>query len=293
MQLIAERKERLDAFLARKLTDFSRSRLARHISEGGARVDGVKRKPGFELDSGMKVAVDPIAEPELQPLTAVEMPLRIVFEDEHLMVVDKPAGISVHPSPTETAPTLVHGLLAHSQSLSNESGEFRPGIVHRLDKQTSGLMLVAKTNAVHRKLQAAIQKRQVRRIYRAWVRGKPLQEQFTIEGPIGRHPKQRQKLAIVTGGRPAITHCSLTSSSHGVSELRCKLDTGRTHQIRVHLASVGLPILGDPLYGVPCADLPRQALHAAELGFAHPVTGEDSTFVSPIPEELSFLEMNK
>lgn len=290
---VVDRDERLDRFLAEVLLGQSRARIAEHIAQGGVLVDGKQRKAGFRLKPGMEVQVSPIAERPVQPLEPVAVPLVVPFEDESLLVVDKPAGMSVHPSPTSHEPTLVHALLARSHSLSKAAGSFRPGIVHRLDKGTSGLLLVAKTDAVHRSLQRAIQEKQVQRVYRAIVRGVPSSETFTIKSYIGRNPSRRQKQAVVkqdaSDARLAITHCTLIrrfeSELFGLtaSEIECQLETGRTHQIRVHLSSVGLPILGDPLYGVACASMQYQALHASRLTFRHPVTGALITLESTPP----------
>ena len=208
------------------------------------------------------------------------------------MVVNKPAGLSVHPAASSKDATLVHGLLHRSSALSKEGGDYRPGIVHRLDKDTSGLLVIAKSDYVHRALQKAIQERKVSREYLAWVRGVPDQKEFTIRAPIGRHPKNRQKMAIVsrtaTDAREAITHCRMIERlDGGTSLLVCKLETGRTHQIRVHLGSLGLPVLGDPTYGVPYHGLARQALHAFRLSFVHPVSGDSLEFRADVPKDLS------
>ncbi|MCH8274683.1 MAG: RluA family pseudouridine synthase [Armatimonadetes bacterium] len=301
MDLTADRTERLDRFLARSLPEHSRTRLAEHVAAGRVRVNGRPRKPGFRLEPGMTVSVEPIPDRPLQDLAPVEMPLDAVYEDRWLLVVNKPAGLAVHPSPTSRGPTLVHALLARSHSLSREGGAFRPGIVHRLDKGTSGLLLVAKTDAVHRALQTAIQQKRVRRIYRAWVRGRPEQEQFVIRCFLGRHPKHRKKRAVVSkaasDAREAVTRCRLIGSwrekgtgarAVAVSELECELETGRTHQVRVHLASVGLPVLGDPVYGVAHPGLEHPALHSARLEFKHPVTGLELLLEAPPPADLTF-----
>jgi 23S rRNA pseudouridine1911/1915/1917 synthase len=223
----------------------------------------------------------------------MEIPIDVPYEDDYLLVVDKPAGLATHPSPTSHSPTLVNALLARNQSLSTEGGLYRPGIVHRLDKDTSGLLIVAKSDAVHRKLQAAIQQKEVVRTYWAWVQGKPKQESFVVRSFIGRHPKDRKKQAVVLesthSARLAVTHCKLLASKGGHSKIECTLETGRTHQIRVHLAAVGLPVLGDSVYGVAFEGLSRQALHAVSLSFDHPVSGLRIEVNARLPDDLALV----
>ena len=291
--MLADKYERLDLFLVRSLPEQSRSKIAAHISAGKVQVEGALRKPGFRLEPGMRVFVEPLAEVLQSHLEPIEIPLDIIFEDEFLLVVNKPAGISVHPSPTSSEPTLAHALVSYSRNLSTLGGEFRPGIVHRLDKDTSGLLLVAKTDAVHRALQKAIQEREVSRLYTVFVRGVPDKPEFTIRCYLGRHPKNRKKIAVVSeeasDARLAVTHCKLIESRADISQLECSLETGRTHQIRVHLASVGLPVLGDTLYGVRHPQLNRQALHAGRLKFVHPMTGKPMNLSAQLPDDLLFL----
>lgn len=274
------------------MPDESRTRLAAHISEGKVLVDGVVRKPGMKVEPGQIVRVEGLTAKAAHDLIPVEVAFEVVFEDEYLMVINKPAGLSVHPAASSKSATLVHGLLHRSSELSKAGGDYRPGIVHRLDKDTSGLLVIAKTDSIHRSLQRAIQERAVSREYLAWVKGVPDQIEFTIRAHIGRHPKNRQKMAVVSrsasDAREATTHCRLIERlDGGVSLIACRLDTGRTHQIRVHLGSLGLPLLGDPMYGVPYAGLERQALHAYRLSFVHPITKEKLEFTAKLPEDLS------
>lgn len=290
MRLTADRTERLDRFLARVLPDQSRTRLAEHIADGRVLVAGEARKPSFRLKPGMEVLVEEIPERPLPELRPEPISLEILYEDQQLLVVNKPAGLAVHPSPTSRHPTLAHALLAHSASLSTVGGEFRPGIVHRLDKDTSGAMLIAKTDSVHRKLQAQIQSRIAHRVYWAWVSGAPNEPIFTVRTFIGRHPKDRKRRAVVSAfapdAREAITHCKLLLESEGISLLECSLETGRTHQIRVHLAHLRLPLLGDMVYGVAHPLVGRQALHARAISFVHPLSGESISLQAPLPKDL-------
>lgn len=294
---IADRVERLDRFLANLMPAYSRARLAHHIAIGGVRVDGKQRKASFRLQPGMRVDVTPVEAKPIQLLEPAPIPLNVRYEDEHLLVVNKPAGLAVHPSPTLEEPTLVHALLARQHPLSQSGGAYRPGIVHRLDKATSGLLLVAKTDFVHRALQHGIQEKAVRRIYRAIVRGEPPRQEFTIRSYLGRDPRNRKRQAVVeagaSGARLAITNCKVMQVfgpdrfDLPATEIECELETGRTHQIRVHLASVGLPILGDPLYGVKSKHFESQALHAFRLEFDHPMTGEHLCLISQPPWETT------
>lgn len=290
---MSDQVERLDRFLAQVMPDESRTRLSEHIASGGVRVDGVIRKASYRLRPGSVVEVASIPAREPPALAPWDFPLNVVYEDEWLLVVDKPAGLSVHPSGSSKEHTLVHALLARSHGLSTASGGFRPGIVHRLDKDTSGLLLVAKTDSAHRLLQRAIYDRKVNRIYWAWVRGRPRSDAFEIRSYLGRHPKDRKKQAVLpfgsSGARLAVTHCRLLCAVGDTSLIECKLETGRTHQIRVHLASVGLRLLGDTVYGVLDSRVTRQALHARYLSLQHPITKTSLSFTSEIPEDLRSL----
>ena len=281
-------------FLSRSMPGQSRSSIAKAIAAGQVTVDGKVRKASFKVSNGNIVHFEPIEEAISESIQPSDIPVSVLYEDEYLLVIDKSSGLSAHPSPTSGEPTLVNALVGMSLKLSDEAGSYRPGIVHRLDKETSGLMLVAKTNAVHRKLQEAIQKREVKRTYWAWVRGTPKQESFTVRSFLGRHPMNRKKQAVVDESAPdarlAITHCRLLHSRAGISKLECRLETGRTHQIRVHLAAVGLPILGDATYGTPFEGLKRQALHAVRLEFQHPVYGAEIVVEAATPEDLASVD---
>jgi 23S rRNA pseudouridine1911/1915/1917 synthase len=298
--------QRLDRWLAAALADVSRSRIKALIEAGHVARDGVPvRDPSEPVRPGARytVALPPPA--PAQPLPQ-RMDLAILYEDAHLIVLDKPAGLVVHPAPGNLDGTLVNALLAHAEGdLPVIGGEVRPGIVHRLDKDTSGVMVVAKTDRAHRALAEAFAARDLERAYLALAWGVPGEAAFRIEAPIGRHPVDRKRMAVVSRGRPAATRVRLVRA-HGtaVSLLECRLETGRTHQIRVHLAHSGHPVIGDPLYcrRIPAAartlprDLserlagfPRQALHAATLGFAHPVTGAMLRFEAPLPPDLGEL----
>ena len=298
---------RLDRLLAANCPAMSRTRLKSlieggHVSRGGATITDPSRrvKPGESYD----VAIPPAAPAEPKPQ---EIPLAIVYEDDAVIVIDKPAGLVVHPAAGNRENTLVNALLAHcGASLSGIGGVMRPGIVHRLDKDTSGLMIVAKTDAAHASLARQLESRTLTRIYRAVVRGVPRPAAGEISGAIGRNPRSRKKMAVVkSGGKPATTRYKVLKSFGAEASLvECRLASGRTHQIRVHLAAIGHPVLGDPVYGgrmggakgslrervaIAAKRLGRQALHAHVIRFTHPTSGESREFVSDFPRDIKEL----
>jgi 23S rRNA pseudouridine1911/1915/1917 synthase len=289
---------RLDRALADALgANASRSRAKALIETGHARIDGATiTDPSRKVKTGERVALD-IPAPEAATQEAEDIPLVVLHEDAHLIVIDKPAGLVVHPAPGHAGGTLVNALLAHCKgSLSGIGGVERPGIVHRLDKDTSGLMVAAKTDAAHRDLAAQFEAHTVERVYAAIVKGAPRPANGEIEGNIGRNPRDRKKMAVVrAGGKQALTrYRTLEVLAGGKAALvECRLATGRTHQIRVHLASIGCPLLGDPTYARKAAgalDFDRQALDAFTLGFRHPADGTALRFVRPYaPDFTRFL----
>lgn len=298
--------ERLDQFLARTLDGLSRSRLKPLIEKGRVRTaertitdPSYRVKPGERFVVAREAAVDP--EPKAQSI-----PLEVLYEDAHLIVVDKPPGMVVHPAAGNPDGTLVNALIAHcGDSLSGIGGVKRPGIVHRLDKDTSGVMVAAKSDAAHQGLSELFAAHDIKRMYLALVRGVPSRPKDTIEGPIGRDPKNRKRMAVREGGKHAVTHYRVAQRfGEAAGLLECTLETGRTHQIRVHLGHIGHPVIGDPLYGrlrggslkglsaeaqEAARAFPRQALHAAHLGFRHPVTGEMLVFTAPPPGDMAGL----
>jgi 23S rRNA pseudouridine1911/1915/1917 synthase len=311
----ADAGERLDRVLASRIADLSRSRLKALILTGnvsaGARTI---RDPSYRVNGGDVLTIE-IPPPEPAAPSGEDIPLQVLFEDDELIVIDKPKGLVVHPAAGNRSGTLVNALIAHcGESLSGIGGVQRPGIVHRLDKDTTGVMAVAKTDRAHRALarQFADHGRSgpLERGYLAFVWGVPDRPRGTIDKPIGRHPHARDKMALRADGRRAITHWKLRERYRGAdgesvaSLLACRLETGRTHQIRVHLAEIGHPLMADPVYGpgfkskaarlsapaaVALEALRRQALHAFFLAFEHPVTGERLEFVSPVPADLEAL----
>ncbi|MBI5510749.1 MAG: RluA family pseudouridine synthase [Deltaproteobacteria bacterium] len=299
---------RLDRFLAARaavaapdsaLFGVSRARLQRLIVDGLVTVAGAKVRPSYKLRPGEQVRVS-VPAPEPLDLTPEPMPLSILYEDEHLIAVDKPAGLSVHPGAGRKTGTLVHALLAHCKDLSGIGGKERPGIVHRLDKDTSGVVVVAKHDRAHRLLAAQFALRQVKKTYVAFVFGVPLPKAATIETVIGRHPSDRKRFTTkVRRGRSAVTHYQVVASKGGISRVLIDLGTGRTHQIRVHFSERGHPVVGDPVYGgrqwrrvtdpalrKVAERLNRQALHALSLGINHPISGVPLLFEAPLPAEL-------
>ena len=285
--------ERLDVFAA-ELAEVTRSRAGALIKQGSVAVDGAPQaKAGFKLKPGMAVRVEmPPAAPVA--VQAEDIDLDIVYQDDDLAVVFKPSGMVVHPAAGNESGTLVNALLTHLDNLSGIGGEIRPGIVHRIDKDTSGLLLVAKNDFAHVALSEQIRAHTVKRAYRAIVIGGFREAEGTVEGPIGRHPTDRKRMAIVPGGRDATTHWTALEPLRGATLIEARLTTGRTHQIRVHMASIGHPVLGDPVYGPKKSPYPvegGQLLHAFRLGFTHPRTGEELLFeAEPEPRFLYWLE---
>lgn len=281
---------RLDLLVASSL-DLSRNQAATLIAEGHVLVDGRREKASYRARAGEKVTVN-VPEPSGIAVEGEDIPLEIVFEDEDVLVVNKAAGMVVHPAPGNWSGTLVNALKGRGGALSEGSGEGREGIVHRLDKETSGLLLVAKTDRAHRVLGAALQARQIVRRYAVLCWGHLSEDRLTIEQRIARDPRDRKRMAIVSTGRPARTDLTRLARFDSADLLRAHLFTGRTHQIRVHLASIGHPVVGDDTYGGGggrrLVNLPprRHFLHAAWLVFRHPVTGEMIDLRAPLPEDL-------
>ena len=284
--------ERLDRFLAARLPDVSRSRVRALIDGGGVSVNGRPGRASTRVVPGDEVLAH-VPPPVASALVAEPIPLQVVYEDADLLVVDKPAGLVVHPAPGHPGGTLVNALLAHTGDLAGIGGELRPGIVHRLDKDTSGLMVVAKHDRAHRMLAQQLRERQMDKRYLALVDGAPPSDSGTVDAPVGRDPRRDRPMAIVAvgaGGRAATTRFRVVRRLGGHALLECRPLTGRTHQIRVHLAAIGCPITGDRVYGrrEPSVDVDRQFLHAARLTFRLP-SGPVATFEAPLPPELQIV----
>jgi len=282
---VAPGGERLDRYLSGQLGGLSRSHIQRLIAQGQVTVNGAVVKPGHILRPGEEVRVI-LPAPAPATLEAEAIPLNIVYEDHDLLVVDKPPGLTVHPAPGHPAHTLVNAILARCPDLSLK-GTARPGIVHRLDRDTSGLILVAKNDAAQSKLAQQIKGRQVLKQYLVLVRGRLHPEQGIIDAPIGRHPSHRQRMAVVSTGRPARTRYRVVKYfDDRYSLVEATLETGRTHQIRVHFAAIGYPVVGDRVYGVAAPFLGRQFVHASKLGFRLPSCGQYVEFSSELPLDL-------
>lgn len=279
---------RLDAFLSADGA-LTRSQAARLIAEGRVRVNGKPAAKSARLSGGETVTVDV---PQLREtaLPPQDIPLDVVYEDDDVIVVNKPTGLVVHPAPGHPDGTLVNALLHHcGDSLSGIGGEKRPGIVHRIDRDTSGLIIAAKNDAAHLALSAQLKDHSLSRTYECLVTGNMKQDSGTVDAPIGRSSADRKKMAVVPTGRRAVTHWEVVARYPGVTHLRCRLETGRTHQIRVHMAYIGHPILGDTVYGAkkPVSGLTGQCLHATGLRFVHPRTGEPVELHCPLPPEFT------
>ncbi len=280
-------KLRLDRFLAKRLPEYSRSRLQQLIRAGFVRLNEQATRPRQIVRSGDKID---LLEPPLEKIETLPepIPLDVLFEEEDLIVINKPAGLTVHPGAGQREHTLVNALLSYCTTLSGIGGKERPGIVHRLDKETSGCLVVAKNDTAHRELSKQFAARTVEKIYLALVAGKLRKPAGIIDEKIGRHPVHRQRMSVsARRGRAAKTDYRVIRSSDQVSLIECRLHSGRTHQIRVHLHHLGHPVLGDKIYALRFAkNLPRQMLHAWKLGFRHPRTGEWKNFEAPLPSDF-------
>lgn len=283
---VAEAGPRLDQYLVSLLGDLSRSQVQRLISEGHVHVNDQPARPGTRLRRGDQLSWE-IPAPQPSALQPERMDLVVIYEDAELAVIDKPAGLVVHPGPGHPSGTLVHGLLGWGSGWSSIGGVERPGIVHRLDRDTSGLLVVARTDAAHRDLARQLSERTMHRSYRAIVVGVVAEPAARIEAAVGRDPKHRQRMAVVAGGRQAVTEFTRLEVAAEHSLLDVRLQTGRTHQVRVHLAYIRHPLLGDPVYGRRSPLIGRPALHAAVIEFRHPQTGKRLQFQSPIPADFN------
>ena len=294
--------DRLDSWLARHHPDLSRSRAAQLLAEGRILVNGAAPRKSLRLSDGDIIEIDMPA-PSESAIGPEAIPLTIVYEDADILVIDKPPGLVVHPAPGHSSGTLVNALLHHVSDLSGIGGVRRPGIVHRLDRDTSGLMIVAKNDAAHRTLSDALRRREVRRIYLAAAWGHLAQDSLEIDAPIGRARNDRKRMAVMPEGRSARTRIRRVARWRAADLVQAELDTGRTHQIRVHLAHIGHPVVGDATYGQGAARgvsgpdrrwaaelakrVPRQFLHAARLRFLHPRTGAEMRFDAGLPPDLA------
>ncbi|HUH65759.1 MAG TPA: RluA family pseudouridine synthase [Syntrophales bacterium] len=294
---------RLDIYLARKDLGLTRSQIKKSADDGLVTVNGVPAKMGHKLKSGDVVEIER-REPQACSALPEDIPVNVVYEDRHLLVVDKPAGMVVHPAAGHSGNTMVNAILHHCKDLSGIGGELRPGIVHRLDKGTSGLLVIAKSDQAHLGLSAQFKRHEVKKTYKALIWGNPKDDQGTIDLPMGRHPKDRKKMSTRSKrSKEALTRWKVTKRFGVATLLDVDIVTGRTHQIRVHLSALGHPIVGDSVYGNPGrADavrdpsvrskikaMKRQALHAARIGFIHPVTGDVLSFSSPLPSDMAEL----
>lgn len=289
-----QRGKRLDVFLAAELPELTRSYIQKLVEDGLITVNNRPVKASYKVQPGDDITVE-VPEPEGLDVAAESIPLEILYEDRDVIVVNKPQGMVVHPAAGNYTGTLVNALLGHCTDLSGINGVMRPGIVHRLDKDTSGVIMAAKNDDAHLSLARQIKDRTVVRKYIALVHGIITEPAGVIDAPIGRDPRERKRMAVVTANsKPAVTRYRVLERFAGYTLVECRLETGRTHQIRVHMAYIGHPVVGDPVYGPrkPAFDLAGQALHAALLGFNHPRTGEYMEFVASRPEYMEQLIKN-
>ena len=281
-----ESADRIDALLAQNVPGLTRSAAQRLLDAGAVSVDGRTVKKNYKCSAGERIELS-LPETQETELSPQDIPLDIVYEDEDVVVVNKPRGMVVHPAPGHPDATLVNALMYHcGDSLSGIGGEKRPGIVHRIDKDTSGLLIAAKNDTAHLHLSAQLSDRSLSRVYEAVVRGNFREDCGTVDAPIGRHPTDRKKMAVTDkNSRAAVTHWEVIARYRGYTHIRCRLETGRTHQIRVHMAHIGHPLLGDQVYGAPSPDkgLEGQCLHARELKFIHPRSGEPVHIKTELP----------
>lgn len=281
---------RLDVFLSKIFEDKSRSYIQKLIEGSHILVNDKEKKSNYKLNSNDIITVEL---PEVQELVveAENIPLDIMYEDEDVVVINKPQGIVVHPAPGNYKGTLVNALLYHCEDLSGINGVARPGIVHRIDKDTSGILVIAKNDKAHNKLSEQLKNHSMNREYIALVEGRIKQDTGVVDKPIARNPKDRLKMGIVSGGKRAVTHYQVLERYEKNTLIKCILETGRTHQIRLHMSHIGYPIVGDPVYGIKKQrfNLKGQMLHAKKLGFIHPSTGEYMEFESPLPEYFTHI----
>ena len=285
-RLFADKSDgRLDRFVSEKYAELSRTQVQRLIAEGHITVNRRPVKASYQVNAGDRIDIV-IPPPPPSPLSPETIPLHIIYEDDDLLVVDKPAGLTVHPAPGHPGGTLVNAILAHYPRLAEMGESLRPGIVHRLDKGTSGLLLVAKNRAAQLNLANQFKSRSVKKVYLALVKGKLTPERGIIEGAMGRDPRNRKRMAVVAGGRAATTEYRVVRYIGEYTLVELNLKTGRTHQIRVHLAAIGYPLVGDATYGVKSPYLSRQFLHAHKLGFKLPSSEKYVEFTSELPPDL-------